>query len=183
MSMKRKLATAVLVGLLGLGPAPVASASGPYCNQIAIVGDSLTANGATSLHAAFPRALISGRGGRRTAEAWDSAAGIDGANSVDCWIFALGTNDLYGWHDWTSSRAAVMLVSSVVEANDHIWWILPQVAPWSGLRTATFDSAVPSFVGPVDLHTPLGDYLADGVHLTPAGYTHRAAAIAAAVAA
>lgn len=155
----------------------------PWIRQLAIVGDSVTAQGSVALHAQFPTAIINARGGRYTAQGYEAAAGIDASNTVDGWIFALGTNDLYGWNDYDSNRAAILLMLSVVGPTDQCWWVLPQVLPSSGLSPATFVSAVPSFARPVDLHTPAADFGPDGVHLTADGYVRRAAAIAAALAA
>lgn len=155
----------------------------PWVKQLAIIGDSVTALGSVALHAQFPTAIINARGGRYTSQGYEAAAGIDASNTVDGWVFALGTNDLYGWHDFEGCRAAILLMLSVVGPTDHCWWILPQVMPSSGLNPATFISAVPSYAGPVDLRTPAADFGPDGVHLTPDGYVRRAAAIAAAIAA
>lgn len=181
--MIRRLIVALVLVATAVPMATSPAAAGPWCNQVAIVGDSLTSLGSSALHAQFPEAIINAHGGRTTAQAYEAADGIDASNTVDCWVFALGTNDIYGWHDYTSSRAAIDQLLRLIGPTDHVWWILPQVTAASGLNAATFDSAVPTYATPVDLHTPLADFLPDGVHLTAAGYVNRATAIAAAVAA
>lgn len=178
----RALALIALLCPLGTATAPSAANAAVWCNQIAIVGDSLTSLGNEALHDRFPEAIINAHGGRTTAQGYEAADGIDASNTVDCWVFALGTNDIYGWHDYASSRTAIDHLLRLVGPTDHVWWVLPQVTAASGLNAATFDSAVPTYADPVDLRTPLADFLPDGVHLTPTGYVHRAAALAAAIA-
>lgn len=163
-----------------------AAAPAVWCSRIVIIGDSLTAQGNGALHATFPNAFVNARGGRVTSEGYEPALGIKESNVADCWVFALGTNDVYFNLAPAVSTAAINKMISLIGPTDHVWWILPQFVTGgtlSGtLNTAAFNALVPSYVVKVALNLPATDFTPDGIHLTEAGYVHRAAAIAAAIA-
>lgn len=158
-----------------------APATGPWCDQIVIIGDSLTARGNGALHASFPDAIVNARGGRLTSEGAEPALGIAESNAAHCWVIALGTNDAYFEIDAAESAAAINRLLGI--ASGRVWWVLPEFAPAAGLDASEFVSLIPTWVNRIELHTPASEFAWDGIHLGPAGYERRAQTIAAAIAA
>ena len=150
--------------------------AGTSCNQMAIIGDSLIANGNQALHRQFPTAIINARGGRLVSDGWEAAQGIKESNPlVDCWIIALGTNDISHHLDVSTMQTAIDHLRSTLVGR--VWWVLPQFAPAAQLDPTVFDYLVPANVIRISTNPVLADFIGDGIHRTPEGYEHRADAL------
>jgi hypothetical protein len=167
-------------GLPVAGPSP--SPTGPVqpvssCRAVAIVGDSLTAQGNGALHTLLPDATINARGGRTTLDAVEAAQGIVESNDVDCWVFALGTNDLY-WDVPTSESRQAITDLLAISGPDHVMWVLVEYGPgqYAQPNPERFNDLIPTGVITVAPNVATSGSV-DGVHLTPAGYIARAEAI------
>lgn len=198
--MNRKITTAVaaivLVGAFSVlltvhvGRGTAAS----RCDQTVVIGDSLTAFGNLALRNAIPNVTINARGGRLTSEAWeagegysqssegwDLATGVPVSKPSTCWIFALGTNDVFFNVDHATYSAAIAKMLTLVSANDRVWWVEPVFASSVHRDPAAFIATIPAFVTKIDPSPASSDFRPDGIHLTSFGYEHRAEMIAAAL--
>jgi lysophospholipase L1-like esterase len=182
MTISRLLTLTVLLAPLTLITSTAAEA-GPWCNQIVIIGDSLTAQGNGRIHAALPAAIVNARGGRTVESGYEAAVGVNESNVSDCWIFALGTNDIYQQATAEQITARINQLLTVTVPTDHIWWIMPAFGPGSTLDGSQFAALLPAYAAiKIVPAIPANEYQPDGIHLTDAGYQRRAAQIVDAIA-
>ena len=151
------------------------------CSQVAIVGDSLTVEGSGELHDLLPDAIINARGGRTTAQAVEAAKGIEESNDVDCWVFAIGTNDLFFDVPTDVSRQAVADLLAIADI-DRVVWVLVEYGQgiYAQQSPERFNALIPASVISVTPGVAAAESV-DGVHLSEEGYEARAAAIVAAL--
>jgi hypothetical protein len=182
MTVKRfGLALILVAALTAINPQPVSA--GPWCAQIAVVGDSLTARGNGPLRDRLPGVLMNARGARTLTDGYEAALGVHESNRVDCWVIALGTADLYFDRTSVEIQTGIDQLITLMDPTDHIWWVVPVFCadvPFDPERVA---SRIPPWAG-VQIRLTLGpaDYQADGIHLSAGGYVNRAGQIAAAIA-
>lgn len=174
-----KAVAVILVAVAAMVVLPAARTEADVaCRHTAIIGDSLTARGNGALHAQFPKATINARGGRTTVDAYEAAVGVAESVPVNCWVFALGTNDVLQGLNRLDVRDGIAHLMTLVRPTDHVWWIVPNVR-----GAAWYTALIPASVATVNTYPAPADYLRDHIHLTGAGYVHRATAISAAIAA
>lgn len=115
----------------------------PRCQRVAIVGDSITVQGRTHLVNEFAARgyqayVIDAASDRRVpASAGRPISGVLAAGDLkaaygqfDCWVVALGTNDL--WWIWrlvygstvsSGSDAAVAWMRAAIGSDTRVWWV------------------------------------------------------------
>jgi lysophospholipase L1-like esterase len=153
------------------------------CQQVAVIGDSLTAQGNAELRKQLPAGtIINARGGRTSPEGVEPARGVAESNDVDCWVFALGTNDIWWWNvtEDQSRRAVNDLLA--IAGTDRVVWVLLEYGPGAEDRPdpELFNNLIPDNVTKVRPGVA-ATQAPDGVHLTANGYRMRAEAIAKAL--
>ncbi len=115
---------------------PIPPPPPPACARVAVIGDSLTVGSRSALRSGLAEAgfdaVVDAYGGRRIGRsAPDPYSGVKAALEVratfgeaDCWVIALGTNDLYaGAGDPRVARALVDEMLSVVTPGADVWWV------------------------------------------------------------
>jgi hypothetical protein len=180
------------------------------CTRVWVVGDSLTVGSAPALRSGLDgldleAALVDGVNNRRI-PATAPISGVLAARAIraangeaDCWVIALGTNDIANGVTTTSrARAVVAEMLAEVTPKARVWWVNVDFRPVEGAAvdypaaTQTFNAVLneraasdPRF-GVIDWYTLaqshpewfLGpDGTADPVHVNNAGYTARAAQV------
>lgn len=181
----------------------------PGCRRVVVIGDSLMDNARPYLHTELEAAgfdhHVDAQPSRRTSSAWDEPySGVKAALRVratwgeaDCWVIALGSNDLYqSGYSTASAEAAIDEMLSVVTPDSSVWWMnvdFHHYPSWNidlPARTHTFNAAVAVRVA-ADPRVQLIDWYAlaqanlhwffDPVHVNEAGSRARAAQVAAAL--
>ncbi len=105
------------------------------CHRVAVVGDSLTDNSEpwllSGLAAAGLTALVDAQPSRRiTAAASPPYSGVRAAlalraawGDADCWVIALGSNDLiHGADDRTTAASLIAEMLVAVSPGARVWW-------------------------------------------------------------
>jgi len=110
--------------------------SGPVCSRVAVIGDSLMDNARWYLESALDQAgfsnVIDAQPSRRIPESVRPPySGVIAARQVrstwgeaDCWVIALGSNDLiFGAGDPTVAASMIESMIAVVTPGSNIWWV------------------------------------------------------------
>lgn len=167
-----------------------------------VVGDSLTAGSAGALRVGLAGlqveyvvdGVISRRvtpGGVTTARAIRTASG-----EADCWVIALGSNDIYGNGRSitpTSATSVIETMLAVVSPGARVWWVNINVrdSAVNIVSSGVFNSSLEdrdrahTDFSVIDWYTVSHGnpswFANDGVHFTSAGYRARAEQILAAI--
>ncbi len=175
------------------------------CTRVWVIGDSLTVGSAEALRSGLDgldleAALVDGAISRRIPPtATPSASGVLTARSLratngeaDCWVIALGTNDISG--GVTASRARVLVGEMLAEVTPkaRVWWVNVDFRSIEGAAvdypaaTQTFNAVLneraasdPRFEV-IDWYTLAEshpEWFFDAVHVNSAGYSARAALV------
>jgi lysophospholipase L1-like esterase len=199
------------------GAAIVAPASGSLqpavrlgrrvCQRVVIIGDSLTV-GAEPHHraqlvAAGIPGIVDGNTSRRIpAMSTPQLSGVLTAERIrrewgdaDCWVIALGNNDIASVASMSSSTAATLVAQLVaaVSPGARVWWVnvrdvrtaelIAKAATFNGVLDARAASdAAFEVVDWASLVAANPAWSTDGIHVTATGYRARAALVAAAIA-
>lgn len=174
------------------------------CRRIAVVGDSLTEGSAAPLRTglapyASSLTIDAKRGRRIPGDVQRPYSGVLAVRDIrattgdaDCWIIALGTNDIPwvhypGQYGTTSTAAATNIISSLMtEINrtrsHRVLWVNVNRRDYP-TATRTFNAALarrPDLTV-IDFYTRSqlnpAWFANDGIHLTATGYNQRAALI------
>jgi hypothetical protein len=108
----------------------------PACQRVAVIGDSLMDNARPYLRSALDRAgyssVIDAQPSRRIPESVRAPySGVTAAFQVratwgeaDCWVIALGSNDLiFGGDDPIVAASMIDSMLAAVTPNSKIWWV------------------------------------------------------------
>ena len=108
----------------------------PSCQRVAVIGDSLMDNArwylARSLDQAGYTNIIDAQPSRRIPETVRAPySGVTAARQVrstwgeaDCWVIALGSNDLiFGGGDPVVAASMIDSMLAVVTPNSRVWWV------------------------------------------------------------
>jgi hypothetical protein len=108
----------------------------PSCQRVAVIGDSLMDNArwylARSLDQAGYTSIIDAQPSRRIPETVRAPySGVTAARQVrstwgeaDCWVVALGSNDLiFGAGDPSVAASMIDSMLAVVTPNSRVWWV------------------------------------------------------------
>ncbi len=179
------------------------------CTRAWVIGDSLTVGSAPTLRSGLDgleleAALVDGVINRRI-PATAPVSGVLAARAIratngeaDCWVIALGTNDISGGVTASRARALVAEMLAEVTPKARVWWVNVDFRPVEGAAvdyaaaTQTFNAVLneraasdPRFEV-IDWYTLAeshpewflkSDGTADPVHVNSAGYTARAAQV------
>lgn len=110
--------------------------SRPDCERVAVIGDSLMDNARWHLRSALDRAgltsVIDAQPSRRIPETVRAPySGVTAARQVratwgeaDCWVIALGSNDLiFGGGEATVAAALIDSMLATVSPGSRVWWV------------------------------------------------------------
>lgn len=110
--------------------------SDPGCNRVAVIGDSLMDNARWHLRSALDRAgltsVIDAQPSRRIPESVPAPySGVTAVRQVraswgeaDCWVIALGSNDLiFGGGDARVAAALIDSMLAAVSPGSRVWWV------------------------------------------------------------
>lgn len=182
---------AVLAALL-LGLLTGVRASSNDCGSVAVIGDSLTEQSAGELATVLAgvRHVVDGRGGRRTAVSYVrtdppvgyTPSGVEAVRGVswrpDCWVIALGTNDVLRGDPQTFDADIRTLLDAI--PSGRVLWVSvgPQVKLWTDVWNRALVRAGVELVR----WEPDSEWLKpDGIHVTAVGARERARLIGRAV--
>jgi lysophospholipase L1-like esterase len=204
------LSNLTTIGRSGAGATEQAVRINRLCTRVWVVGDSLTVGSAPALRSGLDgleleAALVDGANSRRI-PATAPISGVLAARSIratngeaDCWVIALGTNDISNGVTTTSrARAVVTEMLAELTPKARVWWVNVDFRPVEGAAvdyaaaTQTFNAVLneraasdPRFEV-IDWYTlaeshpewfVASDGTVDPVHVNYAGYTARAAQV------
>ncbi len=202
------LATQAGVGTIGSSGATATAQAvrlGSACTRVWIVGDSLTLGSATKLRSELTAIgvtnVVDGAISRRiSASAPPLLSGVITARTIratrgeaDCWVVALGTNDLNtGVTTPTRADAAITEMMAEIPVPARVWWVNIDYHAVEGstvdypAATRTFNNALAKrdasdarfelidWYGLAEAHP---QWFVDAVHVNSAGHSARASLI------
>ncbi len=178
---------------------------GSACRRVWIVGDSLTIGSAAKIRSQLTAIdvenIVDGVNGRRvSATAPGLLSGVIAARTIratngeaDCWVVALGTNDLSnGVTTSAKSKAAISEMMAEIPTPARVWWVNVDFHAVEGstvdypAATQTFNTALAQRDASDARFTVIDwyalaeghrEWFVDAVHVTNAGHSARASLI------
>jgi hypothetical protein len=165
------------------------------CTKVVVIGDSLTVGAATAIRKGFDGlpieySVTAISGIKVTPEAVQLARELRAASGeADCWVIALGTNDITARGVTTTALANTMIDTMLAEVSpkSRIFWVNVNLRTDDARISATkavnqaldARAAKNASFQVIDWYSlsqnNLGWFGTDGVHYTSAGYSARAA--------